>query len=423
MALDADCSMKILFVTNQVPFPPDNGVRIVSHHAMRLMNEAGHELALAVLTEETDAPAKRFARAAAYCQKDRAWWLPLPRRSPIGVQLSAALRGSLYFVERYRCAAFRRKLKGLIEAFHPDAIHFDIITLAQYVAIAPPGVGTIASINDSNGLTLENALAQGKYAGLSRVYRKMQLKHTRRYEGTVYPRFDAVHLMSEIDAAYLKKLNPSINTVVISNGVDPSIFKIADQARNQIDIIFVGKLVADNLEGLQTFLEVSWPLIESQYRDAKLHIVGDVGAQAQRLKAAFGARNNVVFHGYIENLTDVYRDCGIAIVPINKDCGLINKVIEAMAAGLAVVGFEKTFASIKEAEDGRDFVSAADYVHFGQVVARLIRDDSRRISIQNAAHVLAKRYYEWSTRAARYESMYRLSAERAMSRLTVPVAK
>ncbi|HEY2463010.1 MAG TPA: glycosyltransferase family 4 protein [Steroidobacteraceae bacterium] len=414
--------MKILFVTNQVPFPPDNGVRIVSHHAMRLMSEAGHELALAVLTEETDDPAKRFARAAAYCQKDRAWWMPLPRRSRIDVQLSAALREKLYFVERYRCTAFRLKLTGLIEIFRPDAIHFDIITLLQYVAIAPAGVGTVASINDSNGLTLENALVQGKYAGLTRVYRKMQLRHTRRYEATEYPRFDAVHLMSEIDAAYLTRLNPSINTVVISNGVDPLIFKIADQTRNKIDLIFVGKLVADNLQGLRTFLEVSWPLIESQYRDLKLHIIGEVGAEAQRLKANFGDRNNIVFHGYIENLTDVYRNCGIAIVPINKDCGLINKVIEAMAAGLAVVGFGKTFASIREAKDGQDFVSAADFAHFGQVVADLIRDDSRRISIQNAAHVLAKQYYKWSTRAARYESMYRLSAERAMSKLTVPAA-
>jgi glycosyltransferase involved in cell wall biosynthesis len=415
--------MKILFVTNQVPFPPDNGVRIVSHHAMRLMNEAGHELALAVLTEETDQPAQRLARAAAHCRKDRAWWMPLPRRSSLDVQLSAALSGNLYFVERYRSAAFRLKLAGLIEAFHPDVIHFDIITLAQYVAIAPPGVGTVASINDSYGLTLENALAQGKYSGLTRIYRKAQLQHARAYERSVYPQFNAVHLMSEVDAAYLRQLNPRINTVVISNGVEPSIFEIADQTRGQSDIIFVGKLVADNLAGLRTFLEVSWPQIESQCRDLRLHIVGELGPEAQGLTLIYRDRKNIVFHGYVENLTDVYKDCGIAIVPINKDCGLINKVIEAMAAGLAVVGFEKTFVSIKEAQNGRDFVSAADYVEFGREVAQLVHNVSQRISIQTSAHLLAKRFYQWSTRALRYEGMYRLSAERAMSRLTVPAVE
>jgi glycosyltransferase involved in cell wall biosynthesis len=378
--------MKILFVTNQVPFPPDNGVRIVSHHAMRLMNETGHELALAVLTEETDDPAGRFVQAAAVCRKDMAWWMPLPRRSRIAVQLSASLHGSLHFVERYRCPAFSRRLSSLMGAFRPDVVHFDIITLLQYVALVPAGVGTVASVNDSNALTLKNALARGKYGGLTRFYRERQLKHSREYEAACYPGFDAVHLMSEVDAAYLKGLNPSINTVVISNGVGAALFK------------------------------VSWPLVESGCPDAKLHIAGSVGAQAQRLKAAFAGRGNVVFHGYVDNLQDVYRHCGIAIVPINKDCGIINKVIEAMAAGLAVVGFEKTFAGITAATGGLDCVVAADYVEFGSAVANLIRDASRRRSIQHAAHELAKQYYSWATRGANYESMYRHSAERARLR-------
>jgi polysaccharide biosynthesis protein PslH len=408
--------MKILFVTNQVPFPPDNGVRIVSHHAMRLMNEAGHELALAVLTEETDDPATRFAHAAALCLKDMAWWMPLPRRNRIAVQSSAALHGNLHFVERYRCGAFSRKLTGLIEAFHPDVIHFDIITLLQYVAVAPAGVGTVASINDSNALTIENGLAQGNYKGLMRFYRELQLKHSREYEAACYPRFDAVHLMSEIDAAYLKHLNPSINTVVISNGVEPALFALADETRHQSDIIFVGKLIAENLECVQTFLEVSWPLVESESRNARLHIVGAVGAEAQRLKAKCEGRSNIVFHGYVENLAEVYRNCGIAIVPINKDCGIINKVIEAMAAGLAVVGFEKTFAGLRKATRGLHCVTAVDYADFGRAVADLIRDESRRRSIQNAAHGLAKQYYTWATRREDYESMYGHSAERAASR-------
>jgi polysaccharide biosynthesis protein PslH len=408
--------MKILFVTNQVPFPPDNGVRIVSYHAMRLMSEAGHDLALAVLTEETDDPAGRFVEAAAVCRKDMAWWMPLPRRNRIAVQLSASLRGNLHFVERYRCPLFSRRLAALVDAFRPDVIHFDIITLSQYVAVAPAGVGTVASINDSNALTLENALAVEKYGGLTRFYRKLQLQHSRKYEALTYPRFDAVHLMSGVDAAYLKRLNPNINTVVIANGVNAGLFELADATRNQSEVIFVGQLIGDNLECLRKFLEVSWPRVESGCPDARLHIVGSVGAEAQALKATFAGRPNIVFHGYVNDLTQVYRRCGIAIVPIDKDCGIINKVIEAMAAGLAVVGFEKTFAGISEAKAGLDCVVAPDYLGFGAAVASLIRDGSRRRSIQQAAHRLAGQSYAWATRRADYEGMYRSSAERAASR-------
>jgi glycosyltransferase involved in cell wall biosynthesis len=412
--------VKILFVTNEVPFPPDNGVRIVSHHAMRLMKEAGHELALAVLTEETDDVAMRFSHISAWCRNAMAWWMPLPARSRVSVQLSAALHEGLFFVERYRSAAFRRRLSTLIENFRPDAIHFDIITLAQYVRSAPPGVGTVASINDSNALTLENALAQGKYTGLSRIYREIQLKRVRRYEATKYAEFDAVHVMSDVDAAYLRKRNPGVNTVVISNGVDPSLFDLPDQARDYRDIIFVAKLVADNLDGLRTFLEVSWPIIAAASPDVKLHVVGKIGAEARGLNSVFAGRRNIIFHGYVERLEDVYRKCSIAIVPINKDCGIINKVIEAMAAGLAVVGFENTFAGIKEARLGQDCVTVANFADFGRAVVELLRDDSRRAAIQRAARTLAGRYYQWSTRSADYERMYRDSAERAARKQKAP---
>jgi polysaccharide biosynthesis protein PslH len=408
--------MRILFVANEVPFPPDNGVRIASYYAMRLMREAGHELALAVLTEERDVSSKRFSEAAALCEKEMAWWMPLPRRNRLFVQIMASVHRALFFVERYSCNQFRQKLVGLIETFKPNVIHFDIITLAQYFDTAPLRVGTVASINDSYALTMKNELAEGKYAGIERLYRKIQFEQVCNYEAAQYPKFDAVHVMSEVDAVYLGELNPAINSVVISNGVDGSLFEIADQTQKRTDIIFVAKMVGDNLESLSKFLKWSWPRIKAEQANVKLHVVGKLGPEAQSLQVQARGETNILFRGYIENLADVYRDCGIAIVPINKNCGLINKAIEAMAAGLAVVGFNKTFAGIKEVIPGRHCVVAADYAGFGLAVVELIRDDYRRHTIQRAAHNLAKQSYSWPTRSESYDNMYRSSVERASSK-------
>ena len=54
--------MKILFIANEIPFPPDNGVRIPTYHAMRLMSQAGHKVALAVLTAESFEVEERFKK-------------------------------------------------------------------------------------------------------------------------------------------------------------------------------------------------------------------------------------------------------------------------------------------------------------------------------------------------------------------------
>src|SRR5271169_1250281 len=324
--------MKILFVTNEIPFPPDNGVRIVSYHAMRLMFEAGHDLALAVLTEETDDNEKRFSKVSAFCKDRMAWWMQLPRRSSFSILLNAMVLNKPFFIERYRSPVFRRKLMQLIKEFEPDVIHYDLITMTQYRDIAPAIVGTIASINDSFSLALENYLEAGNYKRVERFYRRLLYLQTRRYEAISYSRFDVTHVMARTDETYLHTLNPKIVTTVISNGVDFSLFGIVNKTRGNTDLIFVGKLADDYLLYLKQFLNDGWPIIHREYPEVKLHVVGKLGPQAQHFRDQVKFVEGVEFKGYVERLTDVYCRCGISIVPINKNCGIINKAIEAMAA-------------------------------------------------------------------------------------------
>ncbi len=93
--------MKILFVTNQIPFPPDSGIRIVSYHSMRLMQEAGHELALATLTGENEEVDERFRIVSNLCVKDMAFKEIIIDRHPVNIHITAGIKNRLSFVERY----------------------------------------------------------------------------------------------------------------------------------------------------------------------------------------------------------------------------------------------------------------------------------------------------------------------------------
>jgi glycosyltransferase involved in cell wall biosynthesis len=216
--------------------------------------------------------------------------------------------------------------------------------------------------------------------------------------------------MAGADEAYLHKLNPAIVTAVIPNGVDPSLFGVADQTRGKTDLIFVGKLADDYLLYLEQFLKDGWPIIHRECPEVRLHIVGKIGDQAQQLRAQAERMDGVIFEGYVELLAEAYSGCGISIVPVNKNCGIINKAIEAMAAGLVVVGFDKTFIGIAEAKLGEHFVTAEDYAGMGRTVVEVIRDEPRRLAIQRNAHQLAAQYYSWINRQGNYENMY-LSAQ------------
>ena len=154
-------------------------------------------------------------------------------------------------------------------------------------------------------------------------------------------------------------------------------------------------------------------LVIEKCPEAKLYIVGKLSRDAVAVKDIFDTTKGVIFTGYVEHLEKIYAKCGIAIVPINKNCGIVNKAIEAMVSGLAVIGFEKTFSGIKEADEGVHYISVSDYHDMGDAVAGLILDKPRCQAIKKAAHALAVDNYSWSSRAEAYENMYRHAAQHA----------
>ena len=408
--------MRILFVANEVPYPPDNGVRIVTHHAMRLMHRAGHQLALAVLTEDADHAERHFKVAGMFCQKTMAWWMQLRRRSRLELFGASIAKNRLVFIERYASDIFRAKLRQLIQEFKPDVIHFDLIPMTQYIDIVPSNVGTVASINDSWAFTLENGLSSTRYGAFERIYRKYELWRVSRYERTVYPKFDITHVMSERDQAYLCALNPAIHVSIISNGVDQSLFEIADLTHGKTDILFLGQLTGDNLHALGQFLENSWPMIRREVPEVRLHVVGRTSSESRRLCVQAERCGGVVMRGYVEKLADAYSDCGIAIVPINKTCGILNKAIEAMAAGLVAIGFESSFSGIPQAINGVHYISARGYQDMGRSVVDVICDINKRRSIQKQTHCMARKYYSWEDRLGAYEQMYHFAAKRKLEK-------
>lgn len=398
--------MKILFVTNEIPYPPDNGVRIVSYNAMRLMKESGHELAIAILTEEKNNISDRFEKIKLFCNNKFSFIMPLISGNKWLVQLKSLFNSCPYPVQRHQNVLFRNKLKDIIDDFQPDAVHFDIITMTQYYDVVPPGIGTVGSINDSYSLTLVNSLTSNRYTGLNYIYRKYQLFQSRVYENKVYEKIDKIHVMTDVDANYLTCLNRNIEIVAIPNGVNSSLFKIKDRTYTSNDIIFVAKLIGFNLHSLQEFLKNCWPEIHAESPETTLYVVGEVGEEASKVIGDIKNTDGLCFTGYVENLEDAYAKCGIAIVPIDKNCGIINKAIEAMASGIAVVGFHKSFSGIKYAVKDTHYISVSNYNNMTLEIIELLLNKKHCQKIKSSAHLFALDHFSWSSRIESYEKMY-----------------
>lgn len=396
--------MKILFVANDIPYPPSDGIRIVLYNIMRLVAR-DHQTALMILSEKPEKIKKEdIEHLQGFCEDVTI--KPLKKRSMAGKLLAAVFHSKLYYIERFRDEDFRMAIRNKIEQWHPDVVHFDMINTSQYGISIDPSIPKVVSINDSYALTLENELKHPMRRKVwLQLYKTIQLIFTRKYESEVYPKYDYCHVVSAVDSAYLRKLNPSINTVVIPNGVDSDYLKPLQKEKDKSarkNVIFVSR--GGGMIHLESFLLESWPLIISKVKDATITVVGN--APSPFLQKIASETGGVIFKGFVPELKDVYNTGLISAVPIRKNHGILNKALEAMSMGLAVAGFDESFAGIPQARHNQNCICCQNYEELALEIIKLLESPEKAISLGLAARDLITTHYRWSSRRESFEHMY-----------------
>jgi len=406
--------MKILFLHTEPCYPPTNGIRLKSFNALKLMARDNRLMLASQIAPEAEP--YDFAPLRQLCEEVVA--VPIPRQSPALVAAKALLHRRMYYMQRFLSPIFRNHVLKMVADFQPNVVHFDYIQTTLYRDCIPPGIGTVASINDSFAFATLNSLRQNiEKSAFRRIYRTLQYPQVRRYEASVYPKFDIVHTMTEIDAAFLRSLNPRIVTHAIPNGTYVEQFAQVSQRMLPNHVVFVAKYSPHNIEPLINFLNIAWAGIRRADPNAVLHVVGrDMNKSAQSVEIA-KRLGGVTFDGFVEHLPDAYRMPSIAIVPIDKNCGVVNKAIEGMAAGMCMVSFRRTLQGIPDVTPGSDCLAVDSFHQMADAILTVMRDTSRLRQIQENARQTAVRCFSWESRRPLYHQMYQRAASLAAARI------
>lgn len=398
--------MRILYIATEPPLPTINGVRIPLFNSMRLMREKGHELGLIVATPDgSDLGAsvllskKELSLAFAHLRH-------IPRKSFAKVALKSVGMWKLFFQERYWCKHVAQFIADKVDQFRPDAVHFDLIATAEYRKVIPRKYHCVLSLNDSYTLDISERLRAGNLTTIERSRKLYELHASKRIERRLCNQFDAVHVVSNYDRSALSGIGVRSNVMVVSNGVDATLSEVAKHSLGNREAIFVGAIKGVKLAYVELLLRTIWPMVRKQQPSATLTFVGGVGSDGEVVAREIDASPGVNRVGYVQDLKDVYKLGGISVVPIDKSNGIINKAIEGMAAGHAVVGYESTFSGVPEARSGVNCLACKTDREFADSIARLIADAGFLKSVQvNAANLMRLRY-SWESRSAEFEKMY-----------------
>ena len=163
----------------------------------------------------------------------------------------------------------------------------------------------------------------------------------------------------------------------------------AAQPGGDDSLLFVGSNTAPNISGLDWFFDACWPRIRAARPNMLLNVAGSV---ARGLR---GAPAGVRLLGVAPNLASYYREAGVVISPLRTGSGLKIKLIEAMAAGKAVVGTTITVQGVESLT--RDALVIADEpAAFADAILELSRDENLRTKLGRSALALAQAHFSAS---------------------------
>jgi glycosyltransferase involved in cell wall biosynthesis len=189
------------------------------------------------------------------------------------------------------------------------------------------------------------------------------------------------------ESSYLRRLLP--DRVVVTVGIDsdlPLSFTPPSRVSETIGIIGSDNLA--NREGLALFLDQSWPLIHSQYPQARLRIAGKLGL-ALRDQDHSGLPDGVTTLGWIPDLSHFYRDLRLVVNPVVRGTGLKIKSVEALAHARPLVAYPVGLEGISCSSD-LPWIEVVDSHAMAMACLSLLQDPARCDAMAEAAQSYAQ---------------------------------
>jgi polysaccharide biosynthesis protein PslH len=408
--------MRILWLNAGLLLPLDKGGKLRTWHLMRHLADR-HDITYLSFADPSTSPAERegMREVCAHLQI-------VPRRDPPKGSLSfyagAAARvfdPLPYAVGKYRSAAYRSKVRELLDGSRFDLVVCDFLVPAVNMPASLPCPSVLFTHNVEAEIWRRHAERhRGPIDGplYAQQWRRMQ-----RFEGATIRRFDLVLAVSGTDRDTLQRLYPEdlrAPVMTVATGVDTEFFAPRpDSPVNPRELVFTGSMDwIPNQDAMQHFCEDVLPLIRAQEPEVAVTIVGrDPTPEVARLAQIPG----VTVTGRVDDVRDYVGRAALYIVPIRIGGGTRLKIFEAMSMEKAVVS-TAVGAEGLPVTDGADIVFADAPDAFAAAVVDLLRNPARRSEIARAGRELVAAHYDWSAVAGELEdALTRVASTRTVA--------
>jgi polysaccharide biosynthesis protein PslH len=390
--------MQILIVTGNLPYPPHQGGALRSYGIIHGLYQAGHEITLLSFHDKTDGVAAESTPLANYCVQIETITPPtrskLDRLRDLFFSRQPDIARRLYSDDFYAC------LQQLIAEKSFDLIQFQGIEVACYLPLLKrKGIRAKLCYDAFNAeAALQRLIFQVDRGDVRRwaaaAYSLIQAQRITHYERTICQQADAVIAVSTEDANILRQYRPDKRVGVVTNGIFVDDYQDASE---QLDLgehvlVFTGKMdYRPNVDAMIWFTDNVLPLVQAHLHDTKLYIIGQKPhPRLEKLRS----RHQIEISGWVQDVQPFLKGASVYVAPLRMGSGTRLKILEAMAAGCAVVATPIAISGMR-AEAHTALIVTEKAEKMAQEIIHLLQNPTQRVTLGKSAQEFVKRYYDW----------------------------
>jgi polysaccharide biosynthesis protein PslH len=394
--------LRILYLTQVLPYPLDSGPKIRIYHMLRHLARH-HQITLVSFVREK--------KEAAHVEHLRTWCAAvhtvLIKRSFVRDALAMArslLSRKPFLIVRDDLSSMHAQVSQLYQDTAFDFVHADQLVMAQYALACR---GAKKTLDEHNSVwTMMRRLSQAAQPGLRKFFMDLEWRKLQKYEIETCLQFDIVLGVTEEDKQAIQSLAPESNLqiTVVPIGIDvDSLPRIERNVQAQNVVCVGGMFWPPNIDGVVWFGEEVFPLIKHK-SPATLFFV--IGGRPDSQIIELGARDSQIrVTGYVEDPTEYLRDSAVFIVPVRAAGGMRVKILDAWARGIPIVSTSIGCEGI-EVRPGENILIADKQADFAEAVLRILRDAALARRLAENGRRWVEQKYDWHSLYQKLDSIY-----------------
>jgi len=384
-------TLKILFLTPQLPYPPVSGGTIKSWKLIEYLSKE-YEVFITYFLKGDDSIHQSDFIEKVHLDGYYHEGMEIPRTALNLIRSNlAGIPLNLY---RNRSATFKRKVDELSKDY--DVIFVDHYEMYQFVPKDFKGKVILHQHNCEY-------LMWDRFAKVEKsIPKKLALMNQawwiRNYEKKICNESDCV-LAAPNDIEELQKIGATSTRYYETFHLgeekllteEPLLFDQTEKA-----LMFVGTLTWEaNVDGLIWFLKEGWRFIKAKHPELKFYIIGRQPDQ-RIVQLANEMGDDIILTGFVKDLEDYFVKCRVFVSPLRFGSGIKVKVMNAMYRGIPTVT-TSVGAEGLEVIHGQHMMIDDDMRGYVNSIDTLLTDRDQWWTLHHDSRDLARRKYTWES--------------------------